>query len=54
MKRNRKSSGVERCMSPLNPRCGSERIKLYIMWKGRRLPICESCWRKIAESDLEW
>jgi len=29
-------------------------IVLYIMWDGEELPICEKCWKRISESDLEW
>lgn len=45
---------VEACRSPLNPNCGSRDIALYIVYEGKRLPICRRCWEQIAETDLEW
>jgi len=35
--------------------CLSENIAIYIMWKGKKLPICFKCWiDEIAERDIEW
>ena len=45
---------MERCSSPLNPNCGSGDIALYIVYGGRKLPICRRCWEQIAETDMEW
>ena len=45
---------VERCKSPLNPKCGSTDIAVYIMYGGAKLPVCSRCWEQIAESDMEW
>ena len=44
----------ERCRSPLNPKCGSTDIAVYIMYGGAKLPVCSRCWEQIAESDMEW
>jgi len=44
----------ERCRSPLNPNCGGRDIAVYIVFDGKRLPICQRCWEQIAETDLEW
>jgi hypothetical protein len=53
-RRDKPKADVECCASPLNPSCGSRDILLYIIWHKQRLPICEECWRILAESDLEW
>jgi len=45
---------VERCRNPWNGRCKSTDIELYIMYKGRQLPICRRCWSEIAERNVEW
>lgn len=45
---------MEKCSNPLNPSCKSSDIILYIIYDGRRLPICRRCWEQIAETDLEW
>jgi len=44
----------ERCMNPWNGRCSNTDIALYIMFKGRRLPICRKCWREISSKNIEW
>ncbi|RJS93406.1 hypothetical protein CW705_01645 [Candidatus Bathyarchaeota archaeon] len=44
----------ERCMNPWNGKCSNTDIALYIMFKGRRLPICRKCWREISSKDIEW
>jgi len=31
-----------------------EDIKVYIIYKGRKLPICSDCWSKLSELDIEW
>ena len=45
---------LEYCQNPWNPSCVSLDIKLYIVYEGRTVPLCKSCWQKIAETDLEW
>lgn len=45
---------MEECRSPLNPHCRSRDIALYIVYEGKRLPICRRCWEQIAETNLEW
>jgi hypothetical protein len=47
-------SRAERCRNPWNGECKSTDIHLYIMFKGRQLPICRRCWSKIADKRLEW
>jgi len=48
------SMQVKRCQNPWNGKCRSTDIELYIMYKGRVLPICRSCWGKIANLNIEW
>jgi len=46
----------EKCRNPLF-KCKSktpEEIEVYIIYKGRKYPICKDCWVKIADSDIEW
>lgn len=35
-------------------KCFNQKIAVIIMWKGREIKLCESCWGKIAKSNLEW
>ena len=44
----------ERCANPWKRNCRNADIVLYIVYKGRRLPICKSCWAELADTDLEW
>jgi len=44
----------ETCLNPWNGKCGNTDIALYIMYKGRRLPICRDCWEAISSKDIEW
>lgn len=50
---------MDRNMTCKNPffRCRgkhSSDIAVIIMYKGEEHPICKECWRKIADSDIEW
>jgi hypothetical protein len=45
---------MERCRSPLNPKCGSTDIAAYIIYGGVKLPVCSRCWEQIAELNMEW
>ncbi|MCX8150620.1 MAG: hypothetical protein N3D85_03860 [Candidatus Bathyarchaeota archaeon] len=45
---------MEHCKNPLKNTCHSENIKLYIMVKGQKLPICNQCWIHLANSEEEW
>jgi hypothetical protein len=45
---------MEHCKNPWKNKCQSENIKLYIMFKGEKLPICKQCWTSIADEDAEW
>lgn len=46
---------TETCQNPFTEhKCKSTNIKLYIQVNGERLPICENCWNKIADSKEEW
>jgi len=45
---------VEVCHNPLKVDCESNDIVVYIQVGSEKLPICRSCWRELAESDLEW
>jgi hypothetical protein len=44
----------EHCRNPWNGKCRNRDIEVYILYKGERLPICRSCWAKIAESEIQW
>jgi len=44
----------ETCLNPWNGKCGNTDIALYIMYRGRRLPICRDCWEAISSKDIEW
>jgi len=48
------ATAVERCMNPWNERCSSTDIALYIMFNGKRLPICWKCWKEISSKNIEW
>jgi hypothetical protein len=45
---------MEHCKNPWKTSCKSGNIKLYIQFKGEKLPICKQCWSRIAEKELEW
>ncbi|RLI13032.1 hypothetical protein DRO35_01420 [Candidatus Bathyarchaeota archaeon] len=45
---------AERCMNPWNKKCSNTDIVLYIMFNGKRLPICHKCWEEISSKDIEW
>lgn len=45
---------MERCKNPWNGKCKNANIKLYIVFKGEKLPICRQCWSRMADRDLEW
>ncbi len=44
----------ENCMNPWNGECGNADIVLYIIYEGKRLPICQACWEVISSKDIEW
>jgi hypothetical protein len=44
----------EQCANPWNGKCGSTDITVYISLNEDYLPICRSCWNKIADKDFEW
>jgi len=44
----------ERCQNPWDEKCTNVDIELYISYKGDEIPICSKCWRKLADSDVEW
>ena len=46
----------EKCQNPFF-KCKSRKpndIKVYIVYKGKKLPICADCWSKLSELDVEW
>ncbi|HKZ87600.1 MAG TPA: hypothetical protein VJ066_00405 [Candidatus Bathyarchaeia archaeon] len=45
---------MEQCKNPWKNQCQSENIKLYIMFKGEKIPICKQCWTNIADIDADW
>ncbi|MCD6089776.1 hypothetical protein J7K07_08705 [Candidatus Bathyarchaeota archaeon] len=48
------SATVEKCMNPWNKKCSNTDIILYIMFNGKRLPICHKCWEEISSKNIEW
>ncbi len=48
------SPNRENCLNPWNGECASTNIVLYIIYKGKRLPICHTCWEAISSKDIEW
>jgi hypothetical protein len=44
----------EKCMNPWDGECERTDIALYIMHRGRRLPICRRCWNGISAKNIEW
>jgi hypothetical protein len=45
---------MEHCKNPWKNNCKSENIKLYIQFKGEKLPICKQCWNRIADDEVNW
>jgi hypothetical protein len=45
---------LEHCKNPWKNKCKNENIKLYIIVKGEKLPICRQCWNRIADKELNW
>ena len=45
---------IEHCRNPWNGKCRGTDIEVYIMYKGKRLPICRSCWAELAEKPVVW
>jgi len=50
----RRFTRLEHCKNPWKNKCKSENIKLYILFKGQKLPICKQCWNSISEKELDW
>jgi len=45
----------EVCQNPWKrKKCNRTDIAVYIYYKGRMLPICNTCWRQIARTNREW
>jgi hypothetical protein len=51
---NMRFSMMEHCKNPWKNDCKSGNIKLYIKFKGEKLPICKRCWSRIADNELNW
>jgi hypothetical protein len=49
-----RSTQMERCKNPWKSNCKSGNIKLYIQFKGEKLPICKRCWSNIADNEVSW
>jgi hypothetical protein len=45
---------VERCGNPWNGGCKGTDIEVYIMYRGKVVPICRRCWGELAEKPVEW
>jgi hypothetical protein len=52
--RSMEAKKLEHCQNPWKDTCNSENIKLYIMVKGEKLPICRQCWTNLADKEVEW
>jgi hypothetical protein len=50
----KEDNALEHCKNPWKNNCKSENIKLYILIKGEKIPICRQCWSGLAEKDVEW
>lgn len=50
------SAGVnlEHCLNPWDDKCKNTDIAVYIVYKGRRIPLCWKCWRKISKNNVTW
>ncbi|MCS7120707.1 MAG: hypothetical protein RMJ07_00150 [Nitrososphaerota archaeon] len=44
----------EVCKNPWDGECRSTDIALYIMYKGKQLPVCKKCWKTISSKNIEW
>ena len=44
----------EHCKNPWNGKCKCTEIELYIIYDGKKIPICRKCWSEIAEKEIEW
>ncbi len=40
----------EECQNPWNKLCHSQNIKLYVKQGEQEIPICRSCWERLAEN----
>ncbi len=46
---------AERCSNPWREEeCGGTNICVYIRYRGRKLPICRSCWDWITNNNKKW
>jgi len=45
---------MEKCKNPWKENCGNTKVKLYIRYNGKLIPICDSCWLEIIKSNREW
>jgi len=43
------------CCNPFRKRCcRNADIEVFIFYKGEKLPICHSCWKKISKTEQGW
>jgi hypothetical protein len=42
------------CRNPWNGECENVDIRVYIRHEREKKPICNSCWRDIANKEFEW
>jgi len=35
-------------------KCENRGLVVFIMWRGKQLGLCQVCWDKIADLDIEW
>lgn len=44
---------TEKCANPFQKKkCGNTDIVVYLT--GDEIPICQKCWKEIADTDWEW
>ncbi len=45
---------MESCRNPWDRECKESDIEVYIEFEGEKLPICKSCWGRLAEGNADW
>ncbi|MEM3745787.1 MAG: hypothetical protein QW323_04760 [Candidatus Bathyarchaeia archaeon] len=48
------STSIEHCLNPWDNKCKNADIAVYIMYKGRKIPLCWKCWRRISKNNIVW
>ncbi|MDR2202812.1 MAG: hypothetical protein LBE76_00600 [Nitrososphaerota archaeon] len=45
---------MEQCKNPLNPKCQSKDIVLYLQINQEKIAICQQCWIDLSETTEDW